>query len=129
MFNQLILNKMNSKVSKKTWKVAKAIKKVAKAIKRLMVAILDEPKVKEVLGIALIAYLIIGGIGMVWLGASIFFLFFGTYGIAYWLRDFAVACPWIAFIWLLIGVSSLFMWTMKKEPKKQQATQNAEINA
>jgi hypothetical protein len=106
----------------KSQKVSKKAKKVAKAISNLLVAVLDEPKVKRVLSFALGVYLLIGFVGLALCVAFLFFAPFGRSGYADWFYRFATGNLWLSIPWLIISVSTGYFIAQlfrDLEPKNQ----------
>lgn len=115
-------------------RIPKKMLKLKRAFKGLVREILDHPVVEKGFGIALLIYWGIGFLGLVWMviafGAFIISGFKSAEGsITDWLRDFTVACPGLAFIWLLIAITTCWMFIHEEKKQNNQANQDNQTEA
>ncbi|QQG52205.1 MAG: hypothetical protein HY931_02560 [Candidatus Falkowbacteria bacterium] len=113
-------------------RISKKMLKLKKAFKGLVRAILDHPTVEKVFGTALITYWIIGFLGFAWIviaGGAFFVSGFKADegSMVDWLRDFSVACPVLALVWLFITITTVWMFVYKEKHHNQ--TNSAEPKA
>lgn len=102
--------------------------KLKKAFWALVDAILAHPIAEKVFGITLLIYWGIGFLGLAWMaiafGAFIISGFRSAEGsITDWLRDFSVACPVLALIWLVIAITTAWMFLYKEKKETNQANE------
>ncbi len=117
--------------SSELFRISKKMKKLKKAFWSLVSAILDHPIVEKVFGIALLIYWGIGFLGIAWMviafGAFIISGFRSAEGsITDWLRDFSVACPVLALLWLVIAITTAWMFLYKEKKETNQANEEIE---
>lgn len=128
MFHFKIIDmKIKSNLRLKTEDLVDAFYDLLDALYEFIAAILAHPPVKRVLEKILYIYWGVGLIGFAFImiaGVGFFVSGFKSAegSVTDWLRDFSVACPWLAFVWLVVVITTCLM--LIHEGKKQNNQTN-----